>query len=349
MLNRIKIMCREKSVDAKDCYLLLKRGLRFLNFANPTIPKGVLKVMIGLTYRCQCSCPYCGCAIYDRSRAELAYNDFKKIIEDISRLPYVFICVSFFGGEPLLGEHLFRLVELTRRKGMLCEVDSNGLLLSRANVKRLKDAGLHHIFVSIDNTVAGEHDKIKGMEGCHVAAMQGIENCLKAGLSCSISTYASRSNILTGELRKIVELGRRLKVKSVRILPPAAVKAWKEEEGAETLRREDTESVRKLLTPGFVYLESTQCNSASSRKGCAASGKQFFYISPYGDMQPCPYFPVSFGSVLMESVPSILKKMHDVRMINKDKDINCLVNDPAIRTHFTGNSVPCVFPVNYGY
>ncbi len=303
--------------------------------------------MLGLTYRCQLSCHYCGCALYDKSKAEFSYDAFKKIIGEISGLPYLFICVSFFGGEPLLREDIFDLVSFARGAGLFCEIDSNGLLLNRENAARLKKAGLNHIFVTVDNTDPKEHDRIKGKDGCYEAAREGIKNCVKAGLSCSISTYASRANVFTGELGKIIELGRHLKVKSVRILPPVAIKNWGGEEAPGCIKEELVRELKKFLEPGFVYLESTRCDSPSAPKRCAFLEKEFFYISPGGDVQPCPYFPVSFGNVAQQSIETILNRMTAEDIFREGRGTDCASADPAIRNHFTGSGTNHKLPIKY--
>ena len=53
-----------------------------------------------------------------------------------------------------------------RKKGIITEVESNGILLSRENVARLKKAGLHHIIIRIEGSKAQTHDAISNYEGC---------------------------------------------------------------------------------------------------------------------------------------------------------------------------------------
>ncbi|MFH0791138.1 MAG: radical SAM/SPASM domain-containing protein [Candidatus Omnitrophota bacterium] len=347
-IQHCRLMFKEKPLGKYDYCFLIKRNKKFLNPLKNSFPKGILKVMLGLTYKCQCGCSYCGCAVYDKNRTELSCSVFKNIIREISNLSYFFICISFFGGEPLLRKDIFELIAFTRKQGLFCELDSNGILLTSENVKQLKKAGLHHIFVSIDSTDSVEHDKIKNINGCYQAAVEGIKNCLKENLSCSISTYASRKNILTGEIGRIVELGRKLRVSSVRILSPAAIKRWRDESSGEELNDEEKGKLKRFLEPKFVYLESTKCNRPAASKRCACLDKGFFYISPYGDVQPCPYFPVSFGNITGElPLNAILERMWSEQIFNDYKDTDCLTNNSMVRDYFAKINSRRIFPINY--
>ena len=271
---------------------------------------GILKVMVGLTYRCQCNCAHCCSGMYEKSEgSELATQELESLINQIDRMPSIFSVVSFFGGEPLLRKDIYHLIKLVTKNGLFCEVESNGILLSHKNVQKLKGAGLHHIFVSLDSPNAVRHDRLRRQEGCFENAINGIKDCIKEGLSCSISTYASKEIIHNGNLVKIINLGRKLKVTSIRILYPILTGNWLKAKD-EKLSLEEEAVIRALLEPGFVYLESTYCyNETTTPKSCAALQKDFFYISPYGEIQPCPFVPLSFGNTRKRPLQENLNTM----------------------------------------
>ncbi|MFH1440438.1 MAG: radical SAM protein [Candidatus Omnitrophota bacterium] len=338
---------KEKTLNIYDYYYLIKRGKKFLNpFIKKSLNAG-LKAMIGLTYRCQCDCYYCGSDIYDKNKPEFSLDNFKNVIKEISNLPYFFICVSFTGGEPLLREDIFELINFTRKQGMLCEIESNGILLNSKNVKRLKNAGLHHIFISLDSINPADHEKIKKHNACYEKTTEGIKNCVQHNLSCSISTYASKRNISTGEINRIINLGKKLKVRSVRILPPVTIKGWNGRDNSEGLNKQEEAKLKSFLEPNFVYLESTKCNAPSAIKKCAFLDREFFYISPYGDIQPCPYFPVSFGNVARASLSEILKSMWDQNIFSTHNNTACLTNNLIIKEYFLKFNGRGLFPINY--
>lgn len=97
--------------------------------------------------RCNLSCSYCN-----------EYDDFSKpvptgvMVERIDRLADLGTSVvTISGGEPLMHPELERVIERTRRRGMIAGLISNGYLMSRKRIRSLNDAGLDHLQISIDN------------------------------------------------------------------------------------------------------------------------------------------------------------------------------------------------------
>lgn len=337
-IKNFRLAAKEKMGGKVYFVPLMRAGAKFLSSPMISLNNLTVKAMLGVTFQCQCSCSYCGSRIYDKKLPEPSFDDLRFFISEVSNLPHAFSCISFFGGEPLIREDIHLLVRFTVRKGLFCEIESNGILLDSKKAILLKQAGLHHIFVSIDSTDSKEHDKIKKIDGCFDSAIQAIRNCLKENLSCSISTCVSKNNIQSGEVKKIIEMARKLKVKSVRLLSPVSVEKWKEGGNASgSFGSAGEEELNKFLDRDFVYWESTKHNTPLADKRCAVLDRDFFYISPYGEIQPCPYFPASFGNCKDESLYMILGKMWGELIRNCNKT-SCLANDFDVRDYFINSS-----------
>lgn len=325
---------------------LLRLIKKLTKFSLLRSDNGGKKVMLGLTYRCQCKCLHCGCAYYRKDETEeLSYEENLHLIRQISNLPFTFIVLSFFGGEPLLKQDIYPLIRYANRMGLFCQLETNGLLMNLENIKKLKKTGLHHVFVSIDSVNPEVHDKLRNKDGCFQAAIDGIKNCVKEGLSCSISTCISRENIKDGELKRIIELGIKLGVTSIRILYPAFINKWAGEDNDNiVLTEEEKKEVKKLLKSDFIYLESPCFNTEYTSKICPILRKDFFYISCYGEVQPCPFLPISFGNIRNEPLNKIIQKMwNDALSFNLDP-VECLANDSSTMTQYLNYTTR--FPIN---
>ncbi|MCX5692595.1 MAG: radical SAM protein [Candidatus Omnitrophica bacterium] len=53
------------------------------------------------------------------------------------------------GGEPFMHPHIMEVLEYTKKKGLICYVNTNFTLIDREKVKRLVDLGLDHMTVSV--------------------------------------------------------------------------------------------------------------------------------------------------------------------------------------------------------
>ena len=107
------------------------------------------------TRRCNLACSYCN--EYDDFSKAVPVDIMKQRLDHLARLGTSII--TFSGGEPLLHPDLDELIAHARRNGALACMITNGYLLVPDRVKRLNDAGLDHMQISIDNVMPDEVSK----------------------------------------------------------------------------------------------------------------------------------------------------------------------------------------------
>lgn len=112
-----------------------------------------LLVQIVPTRRCNLACTYCN--EYDRVSDPVPVADMLRRIDRLAQLRTGI--VTFSGGEPLMHPELDALVRRVREHDMIAGVITNGFFLSPARIRRLNEAGLEHLQISIDNV---EPDKV---------------------------------------------------------------------------------------------------------------------------------------------------------------------------------------------
>ena len=250
--------------------------------------------MIALTYRCQCKCVHCGVASYKQARKnELRYGEVIRLIDEFKRMKVVWI--HFFGGEPLIVPQLADYIKYAKHNGLKTRLDTNGLLLDEGMARRLKGAGIDLICVSIDSPLPASHDKLRGIDGIFNKAMAGIRYCKQYGIECQILTYATKENLKNSELTKMIELAMDLNV-TLGIASPKLVGRWLDRKEL-ALSEEEIILLRSLLKANKVYWENDVIDSKEIPFFCSAMNRCLFYISAYGEIQPCCYLPVSFGNI----------------------------------------------------
>jgi len=318
-----------------SCVLRLARN-RFIGTRAP------ISVMIGVTYRCQCGCVHCGMESYRVSpEDELSTEEVKGVIRQARDLGAVEI--TFFGGEPLLREDLDGVVAYASSIGMLPSLDTNGILLTPGRVDRLITARLSTVKVSLDSPDAAVHDRMRGVEGCFESAVAGIRLCIERGLPSVISTYASRENIRSGDLQRVIELGRSLGVDALRIID-TTLSGCLLAEKQKQLTGEDRNILAGLLEPGFVFLENLASARALAHPVCSAVARRYIYVSPRGDVQPCCFVPLSAGNVREDGLEDIIARLWKSPVMDYDPG-RCLMNNPAFRERYlplieSANSLP---------
>jgi MoaA/NifB/PqqE/SkfB family radical SAM enzyme len=99
------------------------------------------------TRRCNLSCTYCN--EFDRGSDPVPLEDLRARIDKLADLGTTIITLS--GGEPLLHPGVDEIVRHIRRRGAIATLITNGYLLTPALIRRLNDAGLDSLQISIDN------------------------------------------------------------------------------------------------------------------------------------------------------------------------------------------------------
>lgn len=292
-----------------------------------------ITVMIGLTYKCQCRCAHCGTSPYrSGEKKELTEAEVLALIGQAAGLGAG--GVYLFGGEPLLAPGLLNLVRAARALGLLVTLDTNGLLLDEKMAKELKAAGLDRIGISVDSADEAEHDRLRGCPGAFRSAVSAMGFCRDAGMDVSLSTYATRESLRDGGLDRTIKLARGLGVRT-RVLSSLRAGKWLERADIP-FAPEDITLLRARLA-GDVYWESLSLTSPSGKFTCGCSARTHFYVSPYGEVQPCCYIPLTFGNVLTEPLSAIVRRMWGSAMFSSlDSRTDCPMNSEKFHSVFGG-------------
>ncbi len=99
------------------------------------------------TRRCNIACSYCN--EYDHVSSPVPIGVLKSRTDDLRRLGVSIITLS--GGEPMLHPQLDDLIAHIRSSGIIAGLITNGYLLGPDRIRRLNDAGLEYLQISIDN------------------------------------------------------------------------------------------------------------------------------------------------------------------------------------------------------
>ena len=83
-------------------------------------------------------------------------------------------------------------------------VATNGTLLTKENVQKLKQAKVNYLDISIDGASAKTHDEFRGVPGAFDKAVAGLKNCVEADLCVCIATTATKNNF--EEMPAIIDL-----------------------------------------------------------------------------------------------------------------------------------------------
>jgi len=245
--------------------------------------------------------------------------------------------INFTGGEPLVREDLPAIIRSVDKSLSATMLFTNGWYL-KERCAELKRAGLDSLYVSIDSAEPKKHDTLRGLEGLFDRAAEGIGSALSAGFSVGISCCISPESYRGGELDRVIELAKRLRVHEVLVYDTVptgrcaqredlrANIAWLEEMIASVAKYNEDPAYPGVL----VYAYATSHRGV----GCT-SGVNYFYLSPWGDVCPCDFNHMSFGNALKEPLYRIWDRMTSLPEFRCAKWGYCRMKDPE----FEGSKV----------
>lgn len=299
--------------------------------------------ILGVTYKCQCNCVHCSAGLYDKNfNRELKTNEWFSLLDEISKLGVPRINIS--GGEALLREDILEIITYASKK-FVTILESNGQLLTEEIAGKLKKSNVSCVAVSIDSYVPVVHNALRGIDGCFEKAVTGIANCRKVKLPCLISTYLTKERANRGNIDNLMALARELDVLAVRVMPPRPVGSFSCHIDS-LLDKESENYIMEHIDPGIAYFKGMP-----APKVCGIFTHSTFYISPYGQLQPCPFMPLCFGNIKKEKLAVILNKMWSHSIFSCRQDKKCLVLNSGFRDRYlnvnTGNKKESIlFPIN---
>jgi AdoMet-dependent heme synthase len=133
--------------------------------SNKTKAKFIpLVISWNVTARCNLKCAHCNINAGERKDIdELSTDGAKLLMHQIAEVSKPLLILS--GGEPLLRKDIFELIRYGTERGLKMAMGSNGMLIDDAVARKLKDAGITTVSISLDSSTPELHDQFRGVTG----------------------------------------------------------------------------------------------------------------------------------------------------------------------------------------
>ena len=144
-------------------------------------------VMVDVTHRCNMACA--NCYLPDRTVPDM---DIARLEDCLAAFPNR-TNVRIAGAEPTLRRDLPEIIDMVRRNGHRAVLLTNGLRLAKeAYVRELKDAGLRHVYVSLNG--ADNDDWYHAIDGlrCAEKKISAVEHVVGNGMILNTGTILVR-------------------------------------------------------------------------------------------------------------------------------------------------------------
>ncbi|MEO0275735.1 MAG: radical SAM protein [candidate division WOR-3 bacterium] len=140
----------------------LKSKELYFNILRDTLKENIpLHCYLEITNKCNARCYFCFQGEEYRKREDLDTETWKKIIIELEKMGCFWVIIS--GGEPLIREDFWDIIEFLKKKRFVLSLVSNGILLKKEDIIRFKKYYFESITVSIHSVNKETCDKIFGI------------------------------------------------------------------------------------------------------------------------------------------------------------------------------------------
>lgn len=294
----------------------------------PSLPKNLYAdrpyiAIWEVTRACDLACVHCRADAQNRrDPQELDTEQALRLIHQIADWKVPLFVMT--GGDPLKREDLMVLVRECSRRGLnFALAPSVTPLLTVDNLKKLRDAGVHRISLSLDGAEAKTYDSFRGVPGTFDRLMQAMERIRELGIHLQVNTTMSRHNRdqVWGMARLIKNFG--IDLWSVFFLVPTG-RAHQDQALTAVETEEVLNQLFEVLELGWFDIKTTEAhhfrriilqrygvtpdrlaeelahrpNPVLARVARGVSdARGFVFISHTGEVCPSGFLPVSGGNI----------------------------------------------------
>ncbi len=281
-------------------------------FRKIVLKQDVLRTIdLAITGNCHYKCEFCSAyRLYGKDKPFLTVEQIKEIWKQCVRLGVIH--VNLTGGEPFLRDidEICQIIRNFNPSWFLVSLVSNGLNLTEDKLKRLKEAGLDTLQLSLESLNAQKHDKMVGVSGSFDKVMDGIKYAKKLKLNICLNVVFCKDNI--EEIRELVDFSKECGV--FLVLNTISMEGKLHEEKDKRLECKDAEMFEEILR--FSHVRHDSSVNFSGKRECPG-GKERIHITAYGDVLTCPLVQLSYGNVLEEPLKRIHERMLNMEYIKK--------------------------------
>lgn len=295
------------------------------------------------TAACNLECIHCRRldVAKELAKEDLTTQEAFRFIDDLATMGNPILVLS--GGEPLYRPDIFEIARYAADTGRVkVAMATNGTLIDERIAKKIVEAGVERVSISLDGADAKTHDEFRKLPGSFEKALHGFRLLKKLGMSLQINSTIANHNV--HQLQDLYQLALQLRADALHIfmLVPVGcgveiaedqmLSAQKYEETLNLfydLAREAKIQTKATCAPHYFRILRQRAKEtggmpaikdphlrghgmpkgghpsmAAMTKGCLA-GTGVCFISHKGEVFPCGYLPVTSGNVRTKSFAEI--------------------------------------------
>lgn len=283
---------------------------------------------VSIINSCNLRCQGCWVDVAHKQQT-ISPEAFRKLVVEARAMGNVFF--GIVGGEPFMHPHLLDM--LAEFPDCYFQIFTNGHFITPERAKRIYQLGNITPLISVEGTEIIS-DERRGRAGVLSKTMQGLHNCLDAGVLTGVCTSLCKTNIddlLTEKwVDRLIEMG--VMYTWFHVYRPMGPNPNPD----LCLTPEQALRARKFVVEMRAKKPIIIIDAYHDGEGqalCPAATGISHHINPWGDIEPCPIVQFSKESIhATEADPRSLREkflksqfLHDFRQLAADTTRGCIV------------------------
>lgn len=279
------------------------------------------------TRNCNLSCRHCrASATCGPYTDELDTRASLTLMDQIAETGQPIVILT--GGEPLLRPDIFDIAAYGTEKGLRMVMAPNGTLIDPETARKMAEAGIQRISISLDGADRQSHDAFRGVDGAFEGALRGIQAAKDAGIEFQINTTITKLNL--DQIPQIMQLAESLGAVAhhIFLLVPTGRGKYLIDQEISALEYESTLNwfydqrnqtrlqLKATCAPHYYRILRQRARADGESvtfqthgldavtRGCLG-GTGFCFISHTGIVQPCGFLDLNCGDVTRQSFADI--------------------------------------------
>jgi MoaA/NifB/PqqE/SkfB family radical SAM enzyme len=248
-------------------------------------------IIFAITKKCPLQCEHCLEWNNLNKSESFNLNELKAVISSFQKDGISQFHLS--GGEPMV--RIKDLEQVVRYGSGESEffVLTSGFNFTYDNAKRLKNAGLTGVVISLDHFDSTIHDQFRGFKNSFHDVVKAIQVAQDLKLLITLTICVTRSFVTSDNLMEYARLARQLNVAFIQLLEPKAVGHYADKD--VSLKQDQLEILntfyRKLnFDPAYADYPIVVYHGYHQRTiGCFSAGNRMLYIDSEGYVNACPF------------------------------------------------------------
>jgi len=260
------------------------------------------------TYACNFNCIHCysRAATYPR---ELDTASYRMIADQLAEAGV--FRVGLGGGEPTSRKDYIEILARMGERFIDTSMTTNAWFLTDETAKRLADARLATLFVSLDAPTAAAHDEFRRRPGSFDRVISGMKAAVKAGLTVKLSTVVTRTNF--HDLPKIVAIAEHCGIEGIafkRFMPTGNGHAAADILSLQGGQGRDVQSYVAELNANshldIVLFYNAEADGGVDY-GCPC-GIRDLTLRPNGDIGVCAFSDIVIGNMMSDDIGKLWRE-----------------------------------------